>query len=147
MKILALGVALLGITSTGCSQDVSASKVPSVVSNTLQAAYPGVTTVDWDKKKNFYEAEFKQNNREVTAEIDANGKLIRQKEDITQQDLPSALQQAIPASEGYVVDDIDKVTLNGTTFYQVELDGKGKNKDKKLVFEANGQASSSTYWD
>lgn len=148
MKLLGIWVAAFGITFTACSQDIAASKVPSVVTNALQSKFTTATNVDWEKKKNMYEAEFKQDSLEVTVEIDAAGKIVRQKQDLTVQQLPANISQAISSQyKDFTIDDVEKVETNGTVFYQVELDAPRGKKDIQLVFDANGVASKSAFWD
>ena len=148
MNPITTWIAFIGITLSACSQDISASKVPSVVTNALQSKFSTATNVDWEKKKNFYEAEFKQDSLEYTVEIDASGKIIRSKAELTQQQLPAPVSSAITSQyKDYKIDDVEKLEMNGDTFYQVELDGAGTKKDVKLVMDANGSTRKTTFWD
>ncbi|WP_132055579.1 PepSY-like domain-containing protein [Pseudocnuella soli] len=148
MKLLGICVAFLGITLTACSQDIAADKVPSVVTNAVQAKFAGATKIDWEKKDKMYEAEFTQDSVEYTVEVDATGKITRQKHDLTLAQLPAGIAQAITAEyKDYELDDMEQVEVAGTIFYQVELEAPRGKKDVQLVFDANGAKSNTAYWD
>jgi len=122
-----------------CSQDIPNSKVPSVVLNTLQAKYGSANKIEWEKKNNLYEAEFKRDSIEYAIYIDPTGKLVMYKMDIKENDLPTAVSLAISTGyTGYNIDDAEKIEKEGVTWYQVELEGKGK-KDLKLNFSTDGK--------
>ncbi len=145
MKSLSLFITALSTTLISCAQDIPASKVPSVVQNTLQSTFSNAAKIEWEKKGNLYEAEFEIDNTEYTAHIEASGKLLVYKVDIAATELPAAITQAIARDHaGYQLDDADKLVKDGTTYYQVELEAKGK-KDIKVVYAANGQAATINY--
>lgn len=145
MKSLSLFITALSTTLISCAQDIPASKVPSVVQNTLQSTFSNAAKIEWEKKGNLYEAEFEIDNTEYTAHIEASGKLLVYKVDIAATELPAAITQAIARDHaGYQLDDADKLVKDGTTYYQVELEAKGK-KDVKVVYAANGQAATINY--
>lgn len=145
MKGLSLVITALAITLISCAQDIPASKVPSVVQNTLQSTFSNAAKVEWEKKGTLYEAEFEIDKTEYTAHIEASGKLLVYKVDITAAEVPAAITQAIARDHaGYQLDDADKLVKDGTTYYQVELEAKGK-KDLKVVYTANGQAANINY--
>jgi hypothetical protein len=142
MKRTAFILLAVAITAASCSQEIPVSKVPSVVQNTLQAKFPSTTGTEWEKKNNLFEAEFKNNNTEYTAHLDPAGKLIMYKMDIPIADLPAVITAAIGRDHaGYDIDDAEKLDKDGISYYQVELESKGK-KDKKLVFSATGEPAS-----
>ena len=148
MKIVVIGIAVLGMTLTACSQDIAQSKVPSVVTNALQSKFSAATKIDWEKKKGVYEAEFHQDSLEYTVEIDGTGNITRQKLDITVQQLPTNIAQAISSQyRDFTIEDAEKVEVNGTTYYQVELDAPRGKKDVQLVFDAAGTAAKNAFWD
>lgn len=139
MKTVTLLASVFIISLTSCSQDIPASKVPSVVQNTIQSRFSGAVDIEWEKKKTFYEAEFDIDKIDYKAHIDANGKLISYKTDMRVSELPAPVTSAIHTGHpGFKIDDADKLEKDGITYYQVELDAKGK-KDKRLVFTADGK--------
>jgi len=122
-----------------CSQDIPNSKVPSVVLNTVQAKFGSANKIEWEKKNNLFEAEFKMDSIEYVVYVDPAGKLVMYKMDIKENELPTAVSLAISTEYiGYKIDDAEKIEKDGVTCYQVELEGKGK-KDLKLNFSAEGK--------
>ena len=138
MKIIMLSVMASSFWLISCSQDIPAANVPSIVQNALQSKFVDATDIEWEKKKNFYEAEFDMNNIDHKAHIDPNGHVIMYKMEIRKEELPQAVASAISRGHaGYDIDDAEKMEKDGMTYYQVELDAKGK-KDKKLVYTTDG---------
>jgi uncharacterized membrane protein YkoI len=146
MKAILLMVTTATISLSSCSQDLPASKVPSVVQNTVQSKFTNAVDIEWEKKNDIYEAEFDVANVDYKAHIDASGKLIVYKVDMRVAELPATIATAITNEHaGYEIDDADKLEKDGVTYYQVELDGKGK-QEKKLVYTAEGKpAQNITY--
>ena len=139
MKWFALIVTASLFSLCSCSQDISADKVPSVVLNTVQTKFGTAGKIEWEKKKNLYEAEFKTDSIEHAVYIDPAGKLVMYKLDIKENELPAAVATIISTEySGYKIDDTEKVEKDGIIYYQVELEGKGK-KDLELVFSADGK--------
>ncbi|HEX6170351.1 MAG TPA: PepSY-like domain-containing protein [Chitinophagaceae bacterium] len=139
MKSVTLFVTATMFSFFSCSQDIPGSKVPSVVLNTVEAKFGTSPKIEWEKKNTLYEAEFKKDSTEYTVYIDSAGKLVMYKLDIKESELPAAVSTIISTEYiGYKVDDSEKVEKDGTTYYQVELEGKGK-KDMELVFSADGR--------
>lgn len=140
MKLIILAVAVVSLSLSACSQDIPAAKVPSVAQNAVQTKFSNAVNIEWEKKKTgLYEAEFAINSTEYTAWLDATGKLVAYKLDIKENELPATITSAITREHaGYRIDDADKIEKDGITYYQVELDAKGK-KDRNLVFSADGK--------
>lgn len=150
MKATLLIVSALALTAVSCQgQSVSASKVPSVVVNKVQQAYPGAKDIDWKKSKENFEAEVKtSDSTEVDVVLNSSGNVIMEKHEIKISDIPAEVSTGITALyKDYMIDEVEKVTKNGVVYYQVELEAKGK-KDVNVVFNSNGkQEKSMTYWD
>ena len=142
MKSVSLFIAAIAISILSCGQDIPDSKVPSVVLNAVKSKYPGAGDVDWEKKKDYYKAEFDIDKVEHTFHIDESGKVLQHKKEITLAELPAAAQENIKSSHaGFEIDDIAIIEKNGQTFYEVELEAKGQ-KDKKVYFDTQGKAIS-----
>ena len=141
MKYFALIVTASLFSLGSCSQDIPADKVPSVVLNTVQAKFGTAGKIEWEKKNNLYEAEFKLDSIEYAVFIDPAGKLVMFKRDIKENELPAVVSTIISTEySGYKIDDAEKVEIGGIIYYQVELEGKGK-RDLELVFSADGKLS------
>ena len=139
MKYFTLIVTVSLFSLWSCSQDIPADKVPSVVLNTVQAKFGNAAKIEWEKKNNLYEAEFKMDSIDYSVYIDPAGKLVMHKQDIKENELPAAVSTIISTEyKAYKIDDAEKVVKDGNTYYQVELEGKGK-KDLELVFSAEGK--------
>lgn len=150
MKSLMIITLLAGVTSASCSgQRVKQDKVPSIVVNTLRAAYPAAADIEWKKVSGHYEAELDHaGGNDITMRIDASGKTLMVKEDLPVAALAPAIASHIGDKyAGYTIDDADKIEKEGVVYYQVELDAR-KKKDVQLVFAADGSlAQSLAYWD
>lgn len=146
MKSAILLATVVAISLVSCGQEIPASKVPSVVQNTIQSKFANAVDIEWEKKNNFYEAEFDVDKIDHKAHIDASGKLLSYKTDININELPAAVTGAVNTGHaGFNIDDAEKLEKDGTIYYQVELDAKGQ-KDKKLVYTADGKpATNITY--
>jgi uncharacterized membrane protein YkoI len=138
MKQVFLITAIAAIGFCSCGQDMPASKVPSVVQNTVETRFANATKIEWEKKNGVYEAEFNLDSAEYTVQIDPAGKIEAYKIDISENQLPASIVAAINNNyQGYKVDDAERLEKDGTTYYQVELEGKTK-KDQQLIFTADG---------
>jgi uncharacterized membrane protein YkoI len=139
MKPIYLVSAALSLSLLACAQDIPASKVPSVVLNTVKAKYAQGNNIEWEKKQNYYEAEFNIDSVEHCLHIDALGNLLEHKWDIKLAALPQTISSAIEAAyPGYSIDDAAIIDKNGQQTYELELEGKGK-KELKVYFDAKGQ--------
>ena len=149
MKSLTMSVFLFAFLLSCSSQDIPSKKVPSVVLNTVVKNYPGNNEVDWKKVRSNYEAEIKINDStDITFQIDENGKILKQKQDISNSVIPSTVTSIITTDyAGYLIDDVEKLEISGNVYYQVELETNGK-KDLHLVFAPDGKLVEEVkYWD
>lgn len=128
-------------------RDISASDVPKAVMDTFKSTFPDANDVEWEKKGKEYEADFEVQNIDYSARFGANGKLIMQKQDVLELDIPEAVGTAIQRDyEGYHIDDVERIEMDGKEYFQVELDGK--RRDQKVVFSNDGNKTNKVrYWD
>ncbi|MES3017934.1 MAG: PepSY-like domain-containing protein [Bacteroidota bacterium] len=148
MKNLALIFCLLASSFVACSNNIPAKNVPSIVVNAFKADFPAADKVEWEKRKGNYEAEFKLDSVEHHAKFTADGRKLMQKKEITEGALPVVINSLLKSQfSNYLTDGIEQVIKDGITYYQVELETKGK-PDKKIVFSADGKENSALpYWD
>lgn len=150
MKEKIVGFLVVAGLLTACSnQEISSSKVPSVVLNAVSEQYPAKDNIEWKKLGALYEADIDLNDSmDVTVQVNEEGQVMMQKQDITTAELPAAILSAVQAQyAGYTVDEVEKLTKGSTVYYQMELEASGK-KDKKIVFTADGKEDSGTpFWD
>ncbi len=147
IMIIVAGFFLLA--AMGCSsQSIPAGKVPSLVLNSVKGKYPDASKVDWEKTKSMYEAEVQlTDSTEVTLQLDGNGKILMQKSDLAHNMLPAAVLTALQTRyKEYTIDDVELLEKDGVSYYQVELEAKGK-KDLNLVLGADGTEQKIGYWD
>jgi hypothetical protein len=147
MKKYLLVIIVLPFITMACAKKMSSDSIPSIVANSMKSSFPNATTVDWDKEGTNYEAEFDINKIENEAQFDSAGKLLMHKEEIEITSLPGVITTAIAGKyKDHVIQDPEKVTKDGQVFYQMELDGKGK--DLKIVLREDGsEQASMAYWD
>src|SRR5688572_23242245 len=114
MKCIALVVTAALFSLCSCSQDIPADKIPSVVLNTVQAKFGTAANIEWEKKSNLYEAEFKKDTTEYTVYIDSSGTLVMYKLDINENQLPAEVSTIISTGYiGYKIDDAEKIEKDG----------------------------------
>ena len=107
--------------------------------NTVQTKFVNANKIEWEKKKALFEAEFKMDSIEYAAYVDSSGKLIMFKMDIREDELPAAVAATVRTQYiDYRIDDVEKIEKDGITYYEIELDGKGK-KGLELLFSADGK--------
>ena len=150
MKTGIIGLVFLGMMFTSCSnQEISSAKVPSVVLNSVQEKYPAAKEVGWKKSGVFYEAEIDLNDSiDLTVQVNEAGKLMMQKQNILQSEIPAAVLTTVQTRyKDYTIDDVEKLEKEGIVYYQLELQVKSK-KDLNLVFAANGREEKTvSFWD
>lgn len=127
--------------------DIPAAKVPSVVKNAFEQQYTNAVDVEWEKSKKNFEVDFEIANVDYTALYHPEGRLIMAKHDISKIELPSAVAEKIAMDfADYFIDDVDRIEIDGTVLYQVELEGSVR--DRKVVYTAEGQEEKTfSYWD
>ena len=143
MKAIALTIFSIFLL-TACGSD-DAANVPAGVTAAFQAAYPGATDVEWEKEGDDYEVEWEMNGEEYEATYSATGMLKNTDAGInlTIDELPLPVQQAVNTNfPGYLMDDVQQVTVNGQQQFEVEMNSRAGDR-KKATFTANGQLVSS----
>ena len=129
MKLILLIAGAFSIALISCGQDIPASKVPSVVINTIQLKFPNSGTIDWEKKQGRYEAEFSVDSTAHTVVVHETGDILWYKTDILQTALPSAITSVISREQqGYTIDEIERINKGDTVYYRLELEAKGKKR-------------------
>jgi len=140
MKHLSLSALAVSLSLISCAQNMSHTQVPAVVINAFQQQFPKASDVEWERKGPVYEVEFETglSGKDHTVLIDSLGKITSHKQDITEQELPAAVLQAIKQQfNGYRLDDMESIDTNGTMTYKTEL--KKKPEEWKVLFSADGK--------
>ncbi len=150
---LGLLLVAMGFFAASCNtQEIAADKVPAVVVNTLNSAFPNAAGVEWEKKGTFYEADLDDTTgADIAVLIDASGKTQMLKRELATTALPAAIVTSLQNQyKDFEVDEVEVIEKEGALFYQVELNGKGLKslKDKKLVLNAKAtEVTGMDYWD
>ena len=131
-------LAAIAISSVGCAQSKENKEVPKVVTEAFAKEYPN-TKVDWDIEEDGFEAEFKLNAKEASADYDKNGNKLATEIEITESELPASaltyLKTNYPKSK---IKETAKITdSTNVVTYEAEIKIDGKNSD--LLFDANGR--------
>lgn len=127
----------IAISSVGCAQSKENKEVPKMVTEAFAKEYPN-TKVDWDIEEDGFEAEFKLNGKEASADYDKNGNKLATEIEITESELPASaltyLKTNYPKSK---IKETAKITdSTNVVTYEAEIKIDGKNSD--LLFDANG---------
>lgn len=81
-KLNIFSVAILVLILSACENHLDASQVPAAVKESFQKKYPNATEVEWIEEgsslKVIYEAEFKINGKEITAEFSEAGEFLEE---------------------------------------------------------------------
>lgn len=138
-SILASVAILIGTAAT--AQNLHPDQVPAPVKSAFAKAFPAAMDVEWDLKGTHYKVEFETGLffTDHEAWYDAAGNMLRHEEEISASDLPAAVTTAINSEfPGYIVDDTERITVEGVLSYVVELESKGQ-ADWKVAYDANGK--------
>lgn len=141
--IIVLFAAVL-LSHTACAQKISADQIPASVISSFKTRFPGVTDVRWEKELSEYEANFKMNGNEISANFDANGKWLETEIEIKVSELPVAVQSAIHTYfSGYEIEEASKVeSLRHGNCYEAEIEKGEETLD--VLFSADGKLISQT---
>ncbi|CAN5625149.1 hypothetical protein BH11BAC2_BH11BAC2_22860 [soil metagenome] len=146
MKNLMLVVAfLMFLNITASAQKVSASKVPASVLTAFKTKFPTVSKVEWEiENTKEYEAGFKMNGVETSANFDESGKWLETETEIKISELPSAVQESLKNEfVGYKINEASKLMLvDKGNCYEAEVE-KGEDTFD-ILFSPDGKVISKT---
>lgn len=137
-QFFTFGILLFG-TSMTFGQDLSPDQVPNDITNHFQQNFPDATKVEWEKEKNGYEVEFHLNpHLEHEINYDAQGNVLRHKEELPPASLPATIQDHLKANfSGYAIHEADKITEGKMVKYVIELKGASLPK-LEVTMDAQG---------
>ena len=130
-------VAAMAISTVGFAQTKEKKEVPKVVKEAFQKEYPN-TKVKWDIENDGFEAEFKMNGKEASAEYDKAGHKLATEISIKENELPAKALAYIKATyPSKKIKETAKITDNkNVVTYEAEVKIDGKDSD--LIFDASG---------
>jgi hypothetical protein len=142
MKSYLFSVFVLTATFFSCEstkETMNLDQVPSAVQQAFADAHPN-TKVKWEAEDNgIFEAEFKMDGEEASANYSANGELMETEVEIRKKTLPASVLAAIAAQfPDHEIEEAVRITYpDGRIAYEAELEDKD---DKKFdaIFSADG---------
>lgn len=138
-QLLVFGTTL-AIALTTQAQDIPQSQVPSVIVNEFNKQFPKATDVEWEMDGSLYNVEFEIGwNIDHEVWYNAEGKVVKHKEDISKSELPKAVIDRIKTDfKGYSIDDLERISDNGKVVYKMELEALTL-QDFDVVMDSNGK--------
>ncbi len=144
MFLLLLCAATMSNFAFAQDKKISNDQVPGAVSSAFKAKFPTVADAKWEMEGTNYEACFKQNGSEVSANFDKDGNWLETETEIKVSELPPAVQTTIHKEfADYKVKEASKVqsAKNGSC-YEAEI-----SKDKEtldVMINSDGKLLSKT---
>ncbi|MGL5682029.1 MAG: PepSY-like domain-containing protein [Marinifilaceae bacterium] len=138
LLVAAMGVIALQSCDKNDGNDNNVN-VPIAVRESLNAMYPGLSRVEWKQKGGYYEAEFTQNNEELSVWFLSDGDWSLTETDISFNALPQTVKDAFNASNyaSWKVDDVDKLQRKDIeTVYVIDVEQGDAEMD--LYFAEDG---------
>ena len=140
---LLLTVALM--RNAAYAQKISADKVPAAVTSAFKAKFPTVTKTSWEiENTNEYEAGFKLNGEEVSANFDKTGKWLETETEIKVSALPASVQSALSKDfAGFKINEASKIeSLKNGNCFEAEIEKREETFD--VLFTTDGKMLSKT---
>jgi len=147
MKKTFLLISAMGFALMSCGQNIAAADVPSLVLNTFKATFTNAVDIEWEKKKDHFEADFEIGTADHEVQINPAGNILLHKQQISTLDLPKVITDQITSKfKDFKLDEADKLEKDGKIYYQVELDKRFT--EKRMVFTETGEETKAiSYWD
>jgi hypothetical protein len=147
-RVLYLLLTVIFMNNAAGAQKISANKVPAAVTSAFKAKFPTATKTSWQMEKaNEYEAGFKLNGNEISANFDNTGKWLETETEINVSALPASVQSAlIKDFAGFKINEASKIesVKNGNCF-EAEIEKGEETFD--VLFTADGKMLSKTKMD
>ena len=137
-------IAFLALAITVNAKSVPESSVPQAVQTYVKTTYPAANRIEWDSKKDeSYTALFFIDGREISVEVNRDGKLLSSREVIFTRALPAAVVSYINTNYADAeIANSSKITSGDNVTYSVEVIAAGKGgygKPQKLIFDWEGK--------
>ena len=131
-QLLLIVLNIFAILTTGYSQKVN---VPAAVTKAFNSKYSNATNIKWGKESaKEYEAEFKLNGTNVSANFSTDGTWVETETTINTSDLPATIANTINTKyHGAVIYLVEKIEKPGNKIlYEVNIKIKGKKKELEM---------------
>jgi len=137
MKTIWTLIFALGFGASLHAQKMDSKDVPTPVHAAFQKTFTS-KDVDWDKDDKNYEANFKQNGKEMSVVFDAAGNTLETEVEISKAELPTAVLDVLKKDyAGYKIEEAAKITATGVVTYETEIE-KGE-QSFELIFDGQGK--------
>src|SRR5690606_38063889 len=105
------------------AQDIPQGQIPSVILNQFNKQFPKATDIEWEMNGDLYNVDFETGwNIDHEVWYNAEGKIVKHKEDISKAKLPKVVKDRIQSDfKGYFIDDLERITNNGKVAYKMEM--------------------------
>ena len=137
-RILLLAFGAIMLAGTASAQ---LRKIPSEVTDAFKAKYPTATNVSWKDKVTVFEADFKMDDDNYEARFNNKGEWQQSEKNITESDLPSAVNDGLQKSKytDWEIKSVDKLTLKDESTQYRLLVKRGTLEKKYLFFDTDGK--------
>lgn len=108
-----------------------------MVTEAFAKEYPN-TKVAWDIEDDGYEAEFKLNGKDASADYDKNGNKLATEIEVSESELPTSALSYLKTNypKNKIKETAKIIDSKNVVTYEAEIKIDGKNSD--LLFDANG---------
>lgn len=140
MKKLILGVGMVVVAMTTIAfTSENKDKVPQVVKNAFAKKFPTAKKVEWEKENETeWEAEFKMNNVEYSANFLANGTWQETEHEMKTNDVTQNILSSLKSNfPGYEIEEAEISETTEGIFYELEIE-KGKD-ELEVMIDSKGQ--------
>ena len=135
--------AMMSVVSvTSCGQDYDLRNVGVEFTEALRADYPEAGSVEWERNRGWYVAEFmgKDGEMKVWYDKDAQWRMTETDSRHDGSQLPAAVYEAFNSSKyaSWKIEDIDKYERPGDVFYLLEIETRS-DKERMLFYSESGK--------
>jgi len=133
-SLFAVAFCIVSFATISCSQKINERDLPGPVKTAFSNKFPTATDVKWEKEnKKEFEANFKMNNTDVSANFSLDGSWVETETTIPANELPAAVTSAVNTKyPGAVYGRTERIEKPGKTLYEVNITVKGKKKELEL---------------
>ncbi len=145
MKKTSIMLVAVLFTSLSFAQKMQEKVIPAAVTSAFQKKFPIATKASWElENKTEYEAEFKLNGEEVSANFDNTGKWLETETEIKVSALPAVIQSTLKRDfAGFKVEEASKIeSLKNDNCFEAEIEKGEETFD--VLFSTDGKVLSKT---
>lgn len=133
------------ITTVAFAQKIQEKDVPAAVVSAFKTKFPTTAKTNWEKENTSeFEAEFKLNGEEVSANFDNTGKWLENETEIKVSALPAAVQNTLSKDfAGFKIEEAAKIeSAKQGNVFEAEIEKGEESYD--VLFTADGKVLSKT---